>query len=89
MLRVIIALANEGPGADATPAALARLLDPPPEDLDAVRAALTNYVTVWRAIGVLDSASHLTALGQWLLPRAFASRGAATSTRDRRVAQRN
>ncbi|MEO8697654.1 MAG: hypothetical protein ABI658_29415 [Acidimicrobiales bacterium] len=74
VLRLIIALANEGPGADATPAALARLLDPPAEDLDAVRAGLTGFVTVWRAIGVLDSASRLTALGQWMLPRAFASR---------------
>ncbi|MEO5841134.1 MAG: hypothetical protein ABIQ73_13080 [Acidimicrobiales bacterium] len=74
VLRVIVALTNEGPGADARPAALTRLLDAQPDDRDLIRDALANFVTVWQAIGVVDSASRLTAFGQWLLPRAFASR---------------
>lgn len=74
VLRVIVALATEGPGAAASAAALTRLLDVQPDDRDVVSEALANFVMVWRAIGVLDSASRLTAFGQWLLPRAFASR---------------
>ncbi|HUP73648.1 MAG TPA: hypothetical protein VM282_11470 [Acidimicrobiales bacterium] len=74
LLRVIIALAREGPGADASPVALARLLDATPEDREVTREAFGYFVTVWQAMGVVDSASRLTALGQWLLPRAFAAR---------------
>ena len=74
LLRVIVALATEGPGASASPTALVRLLDVQPDDRDLVREALTNFITVWRAIGVVDSAPRLTALGHWLLPRAFASK---------------
>jgi hypothetical protein len=74
LLRVIIALALEGAGADASPTALARLIDATPDDREVTRDAFGYFVTVWQAIGLVDSASRLTALGQWLLPRAFASR---------------
>ena len=74
LLRVIVALANEGPGAAASPGALARLCDADPDNREIVRDAFEYFVTLWKAIGAVDSASCLTALGQWLLPRAFAQR---------------
>jgi hypothetical protein len=75
LLRVVLALASEGPGAAVVPERLAQLLEADdPADLDLARDVFERYLRMWRAIDVVDDAGHLTALGQWLLPRAFARR---------------
>jgi hypothetical protein len=75
LLRVIVILATEGPGSPASANTLAKLVDiDDPDDRDLVRGAFANFVTVWQAMGVVDASARLTALGHWLLPRAFARR---------------
>ena len=72
LLRVIVTLATEGVGAQASAETLAQLIDvDEPGDLDLVLTALGVFVTLWQAIGLVDASTRLTPLGQWLLPRAF------------------
>ena len=75
LLRVIVILATEGPGFTASAESLARLVDiDDPDDRELVRGAFAMFVALWQAMGVVDPMQRLTALGQWLLPRAFARR---------------
>lgn len=76
----VIGLVRAGPGQDASPPQLLRLIGECEEidagDLDAeaqesLLAAFATVVTLWQALGAVDEHQQLTLLGQWGLPRAL------------------
>lgn len=81
-LGAIITAARRGPGADASPEALAAGIASCPEielgdeyDFDDEAHAETAFWIValaWEALGLTDRDQRLTDLGAWLLPRALA-----------------
>jgi hypothetical protein len=81
-LGAIVSVVRQGPGADASPAALVEGIRRCPEveleadlDLDEethLEAAFWIVALPWHVLGVTDRDERLTSLGAWLLPRALA-----------------
>ena len=81
-LGAIISTVRDGPGADASPDALVDGIRNCPEvvtesgiDFDEeshLEAAFWIIALPWQVIGLIDPDQRLTALGQWILPRALA-----------------
>ena len=81
-LGAIISAVRDGPGADASPDALVDGIRNCPEgvsesgiDFDEeshLEAAFWIIALPWQVIGLIDRDQRLTALGQWILPRALA-----------------
>jgi len=76
----VIGLVRAGPGQDASPPQLLRLIAECEEidagDLDAeaqesLLTAFATVVTLWQALGAVDEQGRLTALGRWGLPKAL------------------
>lgn len=72
---IVSGLVTQGPGADAGPESVLRLLeeedlvDPGDEDLVLIGAEV--LAVDWQALGALDDRRRLTALGAWGLPQAL------------------
>jgi len=72
ILRIVIALATDGVGTPASPEVLVGLVAGEDDsDRELIREACAEIVARWQAVGAIDAAEQLTALGQWLLPRAL------------------
>ena len=81
-LGAIVSVVREGPGGDASPAALVEGIRACPEveleaDLDLddeadLETAFSILALPWHVLGVTDRDERLTALGAWILPRALA-----------------
>ena len=81
-LGAIVSVARQGPGADASPEALADGIrecpeveleaDLDPDDENHLLAAFWILALPWHVLGVTDRDQRLTALGAWILPRALA-----------------
>lgn len=72
---IVSGLVESGPGTDASPEALIRLLQDgdrlDPDDEDIVLTAAELVIADWRALGAVDDHDRLTRLGAWGLPQAL------------------
>lgn len=81
-LGAIVTAVRRGPGSDASPQTLAAgvadcpevVLDAPLDidDTTSLQTAFSIVALPWLALGIVDSDDRLTALGEWILPRALA-----------------
>jgi hypothetical protein len=72
---IVAALVAQGPGADASPAAMLAILEAEdlvePGDEDLVLTGAETVCVDWQALGAVDDRRRLTALGAWGLPQAL------------------